>query len=423
MTHQIALRFANERISSYLTELDQLAQAEFPYDDSRTALEALRSFFANTQVQLNSFQNDSDPETVLTTCANALADLFNYTPLAGWILRSTNVRNAFELFGPLRRLARKLLQGKKAGKTDAAHLVISSEWDYSPMEFSGLEELKLPSFVFIGFPASESSNPLIFPLAGHELGHPLWKQYTLSGEIDADVKTQLVAALTTRWEKIGKHIDTHDMHTGDLQSNMTLLTWWDPARVWAMEHATEYFCDFVGLRLFGESYLKALGYLLSPRIPRPLSPSYPDTFNRAKWLVTAASRYKISVPPDYQSLFIPGDRPPMTSGNSLLLEVAGVSAEAVAESLIGRVSEIIEQQGCPFPTDSGRDEVLARFRYAVPAEKCRTIADIINAGWIVWEDNEFWNHLPFSGLNKARTVKELVLKNIEVFEYEARVGS
>ena len=51
-------------------------------------------------------------------------------------------------------------------------LILSSEWDYSPFMYDQITDL--PSFVFIGLPACESANPLLLPLAGHELGHSVW---------------------------------------------------------------------------------------------------------------------------------------------------------------------------------------------------------------------------------------------------------
>ena len=103
--------------------------------------------------------------------STSLHDLAQYTPILGFILRSTNIRNAFEARGPLVRLAQKLLSKN-------TKLIVSSEWQYSPFVHPPIQDLK--NFVLIGLPAPESSNPLIIPLAGHELGHAVLRTGTVN---------------------------------------------------------------------------------------------------------------------------------------------------------------------------------------------------------------------------------------------------
>ena len=67
------------------------------------------------------------------------------------------------------------------------------------------------------------------------------------------------------------------------------------------------------------------------------------------------------------------------------------------------------------------ERIVSRYKVMVPAEKTRSLADIINAGWCVNEDVNFWKDTPFA--NKRVTIlRELVLKNIEVFEIEKTRG-
>lgn len=48
--------------------------------------------------------------------------------ILGMILRSTNVRNPFELYFPFKRLAKTLLDGN-------VKLLMSSEWDFVPFTY------------------------------------------------------------------------------------------------------------------------------------------------------------------------------------------------------------------------------------------------------------------------------------------------
>jgi hypothetical protein len=77
------------------------------------------------------------------------------------------VRNSFEAYDPLRELAHKLLDYKPA-------IILSSEWEFSPFTYPAISD-DLPDFVFIGLPACEAGNALVLPLAGHELGHSIWR--------------------------------------------------------------------------------------------------------------------------------------------------------------------------------------------------------------------------------------------------------
>src|SRR5262245_59221134 len=166
------LEDTKKRVQAFLDEATHLAESEFPYPGSRLALERLISFFTARLATLNSFDANSDARVVRQTCALDLQHQFNYLPLLGFVLRSTNVRNAFEVFRPLLRLARDILEPSIPKNNRKTELVLSSEWDHSPFVYPEVPEL--PGFVMIGIPAPESANPLVVPLAGHELGHSVW---------------------------------------------------------------------------------------------------------------------------------------------------------------------------------------------------------------------------------------------------------
>ena len=166
------LAFAIARLKAFLTEVEQLDECEFPYEHSRVALRRIRDLFQKKLSLLESFDSKSDPSVLKQQCILSLSALFDYVPLLGFVLRSTNVRNSFEIFGPFLRLSRDLLEPGVERVNQKTRLIISSEWDYSPFVYGEIPDLS--NFVLIGLPAPESSNPLLLPLAGHrELGHAL----------------------------------------------------------------------------------------------------------------------------------------------------------------------------------------------------------------------------------------------------------
>src|SRR5436309_4780713 len=99
------LEDTKKRVQAFLDEAAHLAESEFPYPGSRLALDKLSEFFKARLATLNGFDAQSDPAIVRQTCALDLQHQFTYLPLLGFVLRSTNVRNAFEVLRPLLRLA------------------------------------------------------------------------------------------------------------------------------------------------------------------------------------------------------------------------------------------------------------------------------------------------------------------------------
>ena len=68
------------------------------------------------------------------------------------------------------------------------------------------------------------------------------------------------------------------------------------------------------------------------------------------------------------------------------------------------------------------NRIYARFKLIVPAEKCLCLADILNAAWMAFRDDTFWQNEPQIGTKKDEILKELVLKNIELFEIQEILG-
>ena len=151
------LVFAKQRLAAFRGELARLEHSEFPYPAAEAALLRITHVFTQHSQMLELLNKDSDPNTVNQVCQQQLTDLWDYLPFLGFILRSTNVRNAFEIYVPLQRLAWRILGPN-------VQLLLSSEWNYSPFIFTQIP--LLPRFVFIGIPAHESGNPLVAPLAG-----------------------------------------------------------------------------------------------------------------------------------------------------------------------------------------------------------------------------------------------------------------
>lgn len=154
----LSLEFSPARVRAFLDEITKLEASDFPYPHSKQALLSIERVFEEFLGHLEKLDKDSDPQTIRAACVAEVSGLFDYLPILGFILRSTNTRNAFETYGPVLRLCQKILGPN-------TKLLISSEWEYSPFTYTRVTHL--PNFVLIGLPAHESSNPLLLPLAGH----------------------------------------------------------------------------------------------------------------------------------------------------------------------------------------------------------------------------------------------------------------
>ncbi len=130
----LILKNALSRMTAFLEEIDRLKQSEFPYDFPLDALELLEEQFCERKDVLLKTSVNADSSIVSNVCQVSLFALQDYVPLLGFLLRATNVRNAFEAHGTLQRLAEKLM-GEKT------KLIVSSEWEFSPFVYRGITGL------------------------------------------------------------------------------------------------------------------------------------------------------------------------------------------------------------------------------------------------------------------------------------------
>jgi hypothetical protein len=264
------LEYPKKRLAAFREEIARVKSSDFPYPQSKEALAAIQTELDRLLKAINTLTPSSDKETIRSARVATVTALNRYVPFLGFILRSTNVRNAFEVYGPLLRLSQRILG-------EQTRLVLSSEWDYSPYTYFGCPILS--DFVFIGLPAPESGNPLLLPLAGHELAHSVWARNSYTAEFAPEIDDDILGQIKgPQWDQYihfhpGAEAETLDQ---DLVAKQT----WAPSALWALAQAEETFCDFVGLRLFGESYLYAFAYLFSPNEGGYRSVVYPNMCRR-----------------------------------------------------------------------------------------------------------------------------------------------
>lgn len=119
---------AKQRLRNIKRTIDKLLDGDFPLSSGRQALMKLGDFFSELEKQVDRAHrlHDKDSER---HCANIVnVKVYQILPILGFILRSTNVRNAFEFLDPLQDIADAILLGRP-------QLLLSSEWDYVPFAY------------------------------------------------------------------------------------------------------------------------------------------------------------------------------------------------------------------------------------------------------------------------------------------------
>lgn len=399
------------QVRRLLSLIDELEQSEFPYEDPREALGVLRDLFKKHERELaNSIRSEwlnNDLRDLYVPIA--AQNIYNVFPLLGFILRSTNIRNAFEAWGPLRRLAQHFFRNK-------VHLLLSSEWDFSPYTLVGCGEL--PGFVLIGFPASESDTPFLLPLAGHELGHTVWHSQGLDRQIISGLKHGILKEIRSRWDyykELFAGYESQDIDEGGLAWPL-----WQQAAGWAKRQACELFCDFFGLRIFGEAYLHAFSYLLAPQrdVQRPFE--YPNSRDRVSSLVKASGYLHIRVPDGFSEAFHDLVEPSEEERTlRLLLEAADWGRRKVESQLLDMAESAVQSAGLILPAEERIRACLDEFKQIAPAERSGGIAVILNAGWQALLTPDFF---PLDvEAKKSDLLSDLILKSLEILEIEERI--
>jgi hypothetical protein len=411
------LEYARRRLSAFLSEIARLKEVEIPYPHSKASLDRLESVFQGQLQWLRSLDTTNDPAVVNEACKQALRALFYYLPLLGFILRSTNIRNAFEVYGPLLQLASNLLEPKSERKI---HLLLSSEWDYSPFIYSFPD---LPGFVLIGLPATESSNPLLMPLAGHELGHSIWARQQLGKRLASKIEQAVRDRIRGRWSDYQQAYPEIEVKPDELETNLLALVTYEKSVEWAGIQAEESFCDFIGLRIFGRSYLHAFAYLLSPGLPGQRSPHYPNMPRRIENILAASDTYGVQVPEEYNGQFVSQDEPDYSQGDAFQLSIAVEALQKIIPELISTAAQIVHAARVTSTSDDEVNRIYRDFLMMIPSKHTRCLADILNAGWKVFEEPDRWMDIGEDSDRKDFILKELVLKTIEVFEYEQIIAA
>ena len=397
---ELRLASARRRVRAFVDQIVELEASDFPHRDGLDALGVIRK---ELEYYLNDFLDTLPPTlsdaVVDGICADISSTVSTYTEVLGFILRSTNVRNAFEAHFHLKRLVGQAISPK-------VKLIMSSEWNFVPFTYPMTLDL-LPDFVLVGAPAPESGNVLLFPLAGHEIGHSAWRKYAMRPHLQTQVTRAVAHAIDAAHEARTRVLTNAGASLPNLQNVVLEM---------ALKQLEEIFCDLFGLYVFGPSYIYAYEYFLAPGGGNR-SPFYPSSTDRVGYLIAGASKLGIEVPLEVFGRWRPST--PRTGLNADAVAFADAAVAKVFPKMMQRTFKLLEDRSVARPRVEAIEQLLEAFKRRVPDDDGATFPEIVTAGWLYLRQRG--GLATDSDRPEYDMLGELMLKSIEVAEFRTRL--
>jgi hypothetical protein len=406
-----------KKLGAFQSQLSLLLLSDFPHTSSESALGLIRDYFDRQLTRLERAAKSNDRNLIIQTCITINERILQHLPILGFLLRSTNIRNNFEAYYAFVEMARALVGPR-------AEVIMSSEWDFSPLTYPMTVSV-LPEHVLIGMPSSESSNALTLPLAGHELGHSIWRSEKLENKWAAEVRKNAKEWLKVHWPNFQRAFPEHanlkptDM---ELSNNMFLVYVQSDIAGLSLNQIEELFCDATGIYLFGASYAHAFHYLLAPSLGGNRSVDYPRLPTRAEFLskygeVDLKAIGFANYAAEFQDM-----QPNLAPRDDFVCSAADEIAKSMAQMMYTEAEQIVHAKASRFVPDVDAESLILRmFEYGIPCQSPRSLADILNASWAYVKNNA----TTFNEMERPLFdwVSELALKSIEILEYRSRIGN
>jgi hypothetical protein len=206
-----------------------------------------------------------------------------------------------------------------------------------------------------------------------------------------------------------------------LTTDITTIGYWTPAAEFALRQSEECFCDFLGVRLFGESFLHSFEYLIAPNIGHPRHVFYPPLPRRAQYMARCAAATGAGVPTDFASHFFEVPSKLSRADEAFLVTASDWATEDSIPELIKAAKDFADNAGIARYNAQNCDRAYENFKEGYPASGDVTFVDIINAAWRVYLEPHIWPGDGVPASRKFEIISEIALKSIEVMEYNIRM--
>ena len=394
----MSARYAQHKVDLVLDLIAEFRARPFPHEDSAQAISQLADTLSEFRNEFATNQSPKFQEQAGVLISEVLE-------LVGAIGNSANVRNAFEMHGPFLALAQKLLAD------DAARLILTFEWQYIPYTYPQ-NYAHLPEFIVIGLPASEGSNALVLPAIGHELGHSLWLKCKLNDHFKAAIEREVSRAKARRSGAFAAQQDTKSSGAGGASRALD-----EPVEN-GLRQLQEFFCDFVGLYIFGQAYLDLFDYLLTPAPSKERNPQYPSVRARAQALSRNLKKLALPKSEEFADGFPeqsnPFDAAELSFLNLVLADEA--SSSKLADAAADKAFELCRQRGLLPPKVNDSRKVQLEFENGLPADNVSGLGAVVSGAWRAFKSKRF---LPGKAdQERIAYLNELTMKSIEILELQ-----
>lgn len=400
------LKHASERVDNFIQEIMYLRRQNFPLESSTSALDRLLTYYEKCKNDLEAWNSATDQSKINSLIQAVLGPLSSDHTILGFINRSANARNPFELKGPFESLARKFLDPN-------FKVLLSSEWNYSPhvLDLDASSTHALREYLLFGFPVSDANNPFIAPIFGHEIGHPLWRIRDMFGFFSPWAVMETNKALPELEEKLSTALSSKSHPTPTIDPNQLAII--------VISKVAELFCDAIGQAIFGPSFLAAVGSFSASFVSNLRSRSHPPDATRIKFLKRLSGEFHQEIIIDWERHF-PEPRPAV-SYEDHVLEISDGIAEKSEDLIIERVKEIVVKPfdqrppgGDKWPDIHAINNVIEEFKAFAPPGEAVSLPVILNAGWRFRQAGyPGWDQSIPDG-KKLIGLQELILKSCEI---------
>ncbi|SMD06654.1 hypothetical protein SAMN06297251_12323 [Fulvimarina manganoxydans] len=397
------ITFVETKLVRLKGRINELLEESLPYSDSKSAAETLLAR-VDRQIARARDSHGFSPALREQVGLQALLLLQRVTHILGILSRSSVTRNALELYEPFRIICTKFF------KIDVS-IILSSEWNFIPFTYPMVLD-DLPNCIIIGLPASESDNILIFPAAAHELGHTLWLHNQLGSVYAQRIRIEAEAIVTADANAVSASFPV--LPDNDLFRKAASEQLVSEVAHFAMKQIEEMFCDYIGLFMFGRSYLLAFEYLIAPGLKDRTVGTYPTTYDRAKMLNEEAANHDCSIV-DYENHFVRKQN--INPINEFKYKAADRLRNQFIPDIIRTAHDIISDAGISIPNSEKVEAAKKFFAVGMPVSNGFSIGEMVSAAWALFNDMEF---TPLTGSmhDKTNHLSDLVFKSVEVQEFQ-----
>jgi hypothetical protein len=201
---------------------------------------------------------------------------------------------------------------------------------------------------------------------------------------------------------------------------------WGQSYKLAQRQLEEVFCDYLGVYVFGQSFLHSFRYLVAPSLGYRRNLNYPKLHDRAKYMAEYGNKLGLPEITAYADAFSEQDHS-LAPNEAFILEVT----DEATKNLHDQLPAIVEQyRGKAESFKVGIGDVPAAKQSLlnlVPVVSTKFMTAVVNAAWEIRLDLDEWRILTDvedvarRRNEKLRILRDLVLKSFEVYEFRERI--